>query len=242
MRFSCNNLVDRSGKGFRMKIESIRVSRNLRGDGKTVLKRRKFKLLFLRDLEKECSWNSAAVVEFFGGNREESATKNKFLKNHIEDAGMDCLTILREKGRWASNCSTPWGRAEWNWSEKHVSNSKRSVAFWCFPVTIAISVSQHLVHFNSALKIWKQRKIARNKSSVTRASPRPYRKPQQVPKLSRLWLIGEKFVREVGKLEQKLWENVWLKRGEEGREGKQFLPRQQFPYTSTVTDQRNPTV
>jgi len=39
------------------------------------------------------------VVEFFGGNREESVTKNKFLKNHIEDAGMDCLAILREKGR-----------------------------------------------------------------------------------------------------------------------------------------------
>jgi len=38
--------VDRSGKGFRMKIESIRVSRNLRGDGKTVLKRRKFNYYF----------------------------------------------------------------------------------------------------------------------------------------------------------------------------------------------------
>lgn len=29
------NLVDRSGKGFRMKLEAIRVSRNLRGGGKT---------------------------------------------------------------------------------------------------------------------------------------------------------------------------------------------------------------
>jgi len=29
-----------------MKIESIRVSRNLRGDGKTVLKRRKFNYYF----------------------------------------------------------------------------------------------------------------------------------------------------------------------------------------------------
>jgi len=42
---------------------------------------------------------------------------------------------------------------------------------------------------------------------------RPYSKPQQVPKLSRLWLMNVKFVREVGKMEQKLWENVWLMRG-----------------------------
>jgi len=54
--------------------------------------------------------------------------------------------------------------------------------------------------------------------------------------------MGEKFVREVGKLEQKLWENVWLKR-EEGRGGVDFV----FPFSfsthaSTVTNQRNPTV
>jgi len=57
--------------------------------------------------------------------------------------------------------------------------------------------------------------------------------------------MGEKFVREVGKLEQKLWENVWLKR-EEGRGGvgrrDSPLPFSFSTHASTVTNQRNPTV
>jgi len=65
--------------------------------------------------------------------------------------------------------------------------------------------------------------------------PRPYSKPQQVPKLRRLWLMNVKFVREVGKMEQKLWENVWLRRThKEGNFG--------GVCASTVTNQRNPTV
>jgi len=49
-----NNLVDRSGKGFRMKLEAIRVSRNLRGGGKTSFEK-EFFLIKFRVPEKECN-------------------------------------------------------------------------------------------------------------------------------------------------------------------------------------------
>jgi len=48
------NLVDRSGKGFRMKLEAIRVSRNLRGGGKTSFEK-EFFLIKFRVPEKECN-------------------------------------------------------------------------------------------------------------------------------------------------------------------------------------------
>jgi len=75
--------------------------------------------------------------------------------------------------------------------------------FWNLPVGIRLSSP-----------LFCPLKIQESVFDNDRLTPSPYRNPQQVPKLRRLWLMNAKFVREVGKMEQKLWENVWLKRGE----------------------------